>query len=348
MILVSLRDLQFRRRRFVVAIAGTSVVLALTLVLAGVSSSFVNEARRSTQALHAQSWVVPEGSSGPFMSSATLPASLAADLQARTGAPAAPLVVLRSSVVVHGATEEINVLGVPVGSFAEPPLRDGRFPRGSGEVTVDDLLGPRVGDTLSIAGTEVVVVGRTHGLSYRANVPSIYVPLADAQALGYGGADLASAIVTSAAVDRVGPGFTILRDADVEKDLLGPLESPRQTIQMVLGILWLVAVMIVGSVVYLSALDRVRDFAVFKAMGADDRSVLSGLVVQSLLLSGIAYLIGSALSRVLAPLLPMQAEISGFTYVVLAGVAFLVAVLSSLAAVRRALSIDPALAFGGA
>lgn len=347
MILVSLRDLQFRRRRFVVAIAGTSVVLALTLVLAGVSSSFVNEARRTTKAFHAGAWIVPLGSSGPFMSSATLPAAMVADVSARTGAPAAALAVLRSSVAVGGSTEEINVLGVEPGSFVDPPVHEGRAPAKPGEVTADDLLGAHVGDVLSISGREVTVVGRTHGLSYRANVPSVYVPLAEAQEMGYGGAPLATTIVSEREVTAP-DGFVALHDPEVQTDLLGPLESPRQTILMVLGILWVVAVMIVGSVVYLSALDRVRDFAVFKAMGAPDRSVLSGLLAQSLLLSGVAYAIGSALSRVLAPLLPMQAEISGLTYVGLAGIAIAVAVLSSLAAVRRALSVDPALAFGGA
>jgi putative ABC transport system permease protein len=70
-------------------------------------------------------------------------------------------------------------------------------------------------------------------------------------------------------------------------------------------------------------------------------------VLQALLLTSIAYAIGSGLSRFLAPLMPMQTEISGLTYVVLAGVALVVAVVASLAGVRRAISVDPALAFGG-
>jgi putative ABC transport system permease protein len=106
--------------------------------------------------------------------------------------------------------------------------------------------------------------------------------------------------------------------------------------------------MIIGSAVYLSALDRVRDFAVFKAMGAADRSVLSGLLAQSLLLCLLAYAFGTLLSFGLAPLLPIPSEVPSFAYVGLAIVATAVAGLSSVAGARRALSVDPALAFGGA
>lgn len=347
MILVSLRDLQFRRRRFFVAIAGTSLVLGLTLVLAGVSSTFVNEARRTTAAFHAQGWVLPDGVEGPFLSSATLPAALADQITAETGVPAVPVAVLHGTVDVHGTPKQTNIFGVPPGTFAAPPVREGRAPTSSGELVVDDQLGLGVGDELEVAGHQVVVVGRTHGLSYAASVPNSYVILSDAQLLGFGGEALATTIVTSRPITPPA-GYVSRSNDEVRADVLAPLKNPRQTINAVLGLLWLVAAMIIGSVVYLSALDRVRDFAVFKAMGAGDRAVLSGLLTQSFLLCGIAYIIGVVLSRVLGPVLPMPAEISNLAYVALAGVAVLVALLSSLAAVRRALSVDPALAFGGA
>ncbi len=348
MLLVSLRDLQYRRRRFAVGIAGTSLVLALTLILAGVSASFANEARRTTEAFGAASWVVPAGVTGPFMSSATLPATLADELAAATGSPAAAVAILRATVPVSGEDAEVNLLGVPPGSFADPPVDEGRAPRAAGEAAVDDLLDADIGDVLTINGQSVAVVGRTHGLSFRAGVPNIYVPLADAQALGYRGAQLATTIATQRALPVLGAGYTVLTDDDVVDDLLEPLASPRQTISMILGLLWLVAAMIVGSIVYLSSLDRVRDFAVFKAMGATDRALFGGIMAQALLISLAAYVVGVGLSQLLKPLLPMPAEIAGSAYALLAVVAVVVALVSSLAGVRRAVSVDPALAFGGA
>ncbi|HJR26447.1 MAG TPA: ABC transporter permease [Acidimicrobiales bacterium] len=343
---MSLRDLQFRRRRFVVGIAGTSVVLALTLILAGVSSSFVNEVRRTTEAFNAASWVIPDGSTGPFLSSETMPASVADELRA-AGADAVPVALIRGSLPIEGDPTDVNLIGVPPGTFADPPVVEGRGPRRAGEIVVDDQLGLDVGEDVELNGRPVVVVGRTDGLSYAAGVPSAYVVLPLAQEIGYRSAPLASTVITSEPLTDVPEGFHFIDDEAVKDDLIEPVTQARQTIYMVAGLLWLVAAMIIGSIVYLSSLDRGRDFAVYKAIGATDRSLLTGIVLQALLLTGFAYAIGSGLSRVLAPLLPMQTEISGLTYVVLAGVAVVVAALASLAGVRRAVTADPALAFGG-
>jgi putative ABC transport system permease protein len=347
MLTVSLRDLQFRRRRFVVAIAGTSLVLGLTLVLAGVSSSFENEAHRTVDAFHAQTWIVPKGVKGPLITSATLSAEVAAQIEAATGARAVPVAVLHGAVDIGGESQQINVMGVPPGSFAQPPLHDGRQAEHPGEVVVDTLVEKQLGETLHLASANLKVVGRTKGLSYTAGTPTVYVTLDQAQRGGFNGSNLASTVLVDRKV-AAPDGLDALTNGQVLADILKPLDSPRQTINMVLGLLWIVAAMIIGSVVYLSALDRVRDFAVFKAMGASDRAVLSGLLAQSVLLCALAYLIGVALSQVLGPVMPMAAEISSTAYVQLAVVAAIVAVVASLAAVRRALSVDPALAFGGA
>ena len=47
MLRVTLRDLQWRRRRFVIAIVGTSLVFAMTLVLTGLSNGFREEANNT-------------------------------------------------------------------------------------------------------------------------------------------------------------------------------------------------------------------------------------------------------------------------------------------------------------
>ena len=347
MILVSLRDLQFRRRRFVVGIVGTSVVLALTLILAGVSSSFVNEVRRTTEAFGATSWVIPDGATGPFLSSETLPAGLADQIRT-TGVEAVPVALIRGSLPIDGDPTDVNLIGVPPGTFADPPVVEGRAPRRTGEIVVDELLGVDVGERLQLNGRPVSVVGRTDGLSFAAGVPSAYVVLPLAQEIGFRSAPLASTVITQTPLDDVPAGFHVIDDDAVVDDLIEPIAQARQMIFMVAALLWLVAAMIVGSIVYLSSLDRARDFAVFKAIGATDRSLLTGIVLQALLLSGVAYVIGAALSRVLVPMVPLRTEISSLSYVALAGVAVVVAALASLAGVRRAIAVDPALAFGGA
>ncbi len=48
--IAALRDLQWRRRRFLIAVLGTALVLSMTLVLAGLSAAFVNEVDRTMTA----------------------------------------------------------------------------------------------------------------------------------------------------------------------------------------------------------------------------------------------------------------------------------------------------------
>jgi putative ABC transport system permease protein len=72
----------------------------------------------------------------------------------------------------------------------------------------------------------------------------------------------------------------VLSDAQAQADLERPLASGTQSIAFINALLWLVAAGIIGSIVYLSALERQREFAVLKATGAANRSLLTGLALQ--------------------------------------------------------------------
>jgi putative ABC transport system permease protein len=105
--------------------------------------------------------------------------------------------------------------------------------------------------------------------------------------------------------------------------------------------------LIVGSVVYLSALERLRDFAVFKAIGAPTRSILAGLALQAVVVALLAAALGVALSRLLEPLFPVTVVVPTRAYLALPVIAIVIALLASVAGLRRAVTVDPALAFGG-
>jgi putative ABC transport system permease protein len=53
------------------------------------------------------------------------------------------------------------------------------------------------------------------------------------------------------------------------------------------------------------------------------------------------------LAQVLPPLVPISVEIPSASYVALLVTAVVVGMLGSIAGLRRALAVDPALAFGG-
>ena len=56
--------------------------------------------------------------------------------------------------------------------------------------------------------------------------------------------------------------------------------------------LWIVAACIIASVLYLQAMERTRDFAVFKATGTSTMAIGMGLALQAVVLSLAAALAG--------------------------------------------------------
>ena len=99
--------------------------------------------------------------------------------------------------------------------------------------------------------------------------------------------------------------------------------------------------------IYLSALERQRDFAVMKAMGTSTWSLLAGLLAQSVLIALVAALLASGLQVLLVPFFPLPVVIPPATFLTLPLLAVGVAVVASLGALRQAVKVEPALAFAG-
>src|SRR5687767_15100809 len=113
--MIALRDLQWRRRRFIIAVLATALVFALTLLLSGAGSGLRNEAAAIVDTVGVDAWVVPDGTSGPFTASSALPTAVADEVAAAPGVRAAdPLVFLRGTVG-EDDQRDVNVIGYTTG-----------------------------------------------------------------------------------------------------------------------------------------------------------------------------------------------------------------------------------------
>jgi putative ABC transport system permease protein len=131
------------------------------------------------------------------------------------------------------------------------------------------------------------------------------------------------------------------------EDSLRPLQSGISSIGSSRTFLWVIAAIIIGAVVYLSTLERVRDFAVLKAVGASSRDLFLGLAAQSVVVALVSAALAAVLAQLLAPLFPLTIAIPWTAYALLPVVALVVGLLASLVGLRKAITVDPALAFGG-
>ena len=347
--IITVRDLQYRARQFAIAVAGAGLVFAVTLILTGMSAGFRHEARSIVGAMDADAWVVPRGVTGPFTAQTTMPASLAGRLQARRDVLEAHPLAEFSHVAAlpDGSRKNIDVLGHDIGQLGDPQWGRGTARPRPGEAVVDERLGVHAGDRIMIGSRRLRVAAVVHDRTYYAGVPVVFLDLREAQRIGFEGRPLASAILTRGTPHPAPRGLSVRTNADARADLLTPMDGARTAIDLIRVIMWIVAAVIIAAVTYVSALERVRDFAVLKAVGGSSRTLALSLAVQAVLASLLAALLGTGLAQILAPAFPMPVVIERSVYLALPLIAVVVGVVASLTALRRAVRVDPALAFAG-
>jgi putative ABC transport system permease protein len=345
---ITLRNIQFRRRQFLIAVVGTALVFGMALLVTGIREGFETEADNMLAGMGGDHWVIRAGASGPFTGFAPVEARLADELAKLPGVRKADPITLFPQTVGEGKdARTLNVIGHREGGFGDPPLVAGRAAVAEGEAIVDKELDLALGQPFAMSGRPFKVVGLVEGRTYFAGTPTAFVRLADAQALLRSG-PLATAIVMAGRPTASVAGLKVLSRAEVKADLLKPMHDAAQSINNVRLLLWLVAAIIVGAVMYMSALERVRDFAVLKAVGASSRVLVVGLATEAIIACLASAALAVGVARLLRPTIPLPVSFTADAYVFLPIVAVIVGVLASLSGVRRAVRTDPAAAFAGA
>ncbi len=191
----TLRDLQWRRRRFLIALTGTALVFAMSLVMSGLAASVSLETTRALDTLGADVWIVQEGASGPFTAFSPIPATDAEAVAGVEGITRADPIIYIHQTIGDEPTD-INLFGVVKGGIGEPTVKKGRELRSSGEAIVDASLGLDVGDTFTMNGAEWDVVGVSKRTTINGGISTVFISLEDAQQLTRLG-PIASAIVAT-------------------------------------------------------------------------------------------------------------------------------------------------------
>jgi putative ABC transport system permease protein len=348
MLLAALRDMQWRSRRLVIAIISTGLVFAMTLVLTGLANGFRVEAERTVDSMGVDAFVVKAGAAGPFLGATPFAQVDVARVAAEPGVvAAAPLATAASTIREGTSARNATAFGAPPHGPGMPQVSEGQAPTTPDEVEVSSTLGKHIGEDLQVGARTLRIVGIVPNATALAKTPCIFLTTEGLQQLAYNGQPMITSIGIIGTPRQLPDGYqTVNRTAGVN-DLLRPLKVAVGAITIVAFLLWIVAVLIVGSLVYLSALERLRDFAVFKAIGVPTRSILAGLALQAVVVALLAAALGVVLAQLLAPLFPMIVVVPTSAYLALPLIAIAIGLLASIAGLRRAVAVDPALAFGG-
>jgi putative ABC transport system permease protein len=207
---------------------------------------------------------------------------------------------------------------------------------------VDATSGAAVGDEVRLDDATFTVVGITKDTTVIAGLVGVFLPLDAARDALFGGVPVTSAVLLDAEPSSIPAGTQVLTSDEVALDGRTSLDQAVASVDLVRALLWAVAAINIGAVIYLSALERGRDFAVLKAIGGRNRQLAGSLALQAVLVAD------ALLQLVIAPQFPLTVRVPTSAYLTIPLAAVAVALLAGWAGMRKVSRADPATAFGGA
>lgn len=142
--------------------------------------------------------------------------------------------------------------------------------------------------------------------------------------------------------------YRAMTTAEQEDVLAGNvIERARQQIMLFRIILLIVSTVIIALIIFTMTMEKTRDIATLKIIGAPNLKIGSLIMQESLSLGLLGYLFGALLISLTYDYFPRRVAVLAFDQYVLFGIVMVICVLASLVGIRRALAIDPTTAMGG-
>ncbi|MCO6411456.1 MAG: ABC transporter permease [Thiogranum sp.] len=372
------RDIRHKLGRFLLTCVGLGLLLGVVLSMIGIYRGMVDDALVLARTPGADIWVVESGTRGPFAESSRIPGNTREAVARIAGVTAAGSVTYQAAETRRaGRTLRLYVVGYEPGRPGGPrTLTDGRpISRSHYELIADARSGFLLGDRVRLGRDDFSVVGISRGQVNNAGDPVVYMTLNDAQRLqfelapaaarreavrrpGTTDTDVVNAVVAVVA-DTVAPEavaeslrrwkhLTAMTQAEQEHLLLSSVVAKaRKQIGLFTLILLTVSAVIIALIIYTMTLDKMREIATLKLIGAPDRTIIGMIVSQALAMGGIGFASGAAIIIAVKDHFPRRVLLQPEDGLLLALVVLLVCLLASGLGVRLALRIDAAQALGG-
>jgi putative ABC transport system permease protein len=377
---LALADIRHALGRFLLTCVGLGLLMAVALSMVGIYQGVVAEALALSRSLRADLWVVEAGTRGPFAEASRLPGDIREAVQRVAGVAAAGSITLRTA---EARTERgllrVQVMGYEPGRPGGPAgIASGRGLGGARyEMVADQRSGLALGATVMLGNDRHLyhVVGTTRGLVSSGGDPLIFVQLRDSQDLQFklsppaarraqaAEAGAGSTDTVNAVIARLHPGadpdavadtvrrwkhLTALTDAEQANLLMrSVVNRARVQLGMFTVVLLFVSAVIIALIIYTMTMDKVREIATLKLIGAPDRMIVGLVMQQALLLGGAGYLAAVALVFSVRDFFPRAVALGAAEIAIMAAVIATICLLGSLLSIRAAMRIEPQQALGG-
>ncbi len=372
------RDIRHNLGRFLLTCFGLSLLLGVVLSMIGIYRGLVEDALTVARTPRADVWVVESGTRGPFAESSRMPGYTREAIARLEGVIDAGSVTYQSVETHHrGEKLRLYVIGYEPGRPGGPDrLAKGRsIGRSHYEMIADQRAGLSLADRVRLGRHIFTVVGLTDDQVSSSGDPVIYITLRDSQKLQF---ELAPPAARREIARGVGPGETNTINAVIARSMPNAsadnvaeaarrwkhlaavtqvgqekiltrsvVDRARKQIGLFTALLLMVSAVIIALIIYTMTMDKRREIATLKLIGAPDGAIIGLIVQQALAMGIIGFGFGAMLISAIKDYFPRRVILQPEDGLALAAAVVLVCVLASGLGVRFALKIDPATALGG-
>ena len=375
---LALRDIRHNLGRFVLTCIGLSLLLGVVMSMIGIYRGLVAESLTLVRSPAVDVWVVEAETRGPFAEASRIPGDTREAIARINGIIDSGAVTYQSiEAEQRGKKSRFYLVGYELNRPGGPPhIVEGRpIGRSRFEMVADAKTGLRVGDRIKLGRSTFHVVGLTSSQVSSGGDPVVFVTLRNSQKLqfdlspaaarretarGTAGANLD---IVNAVIARVTPNMPVANIVHVverwkhltalsqeqQETILSRsvVERARRQIGLFTSILLIVSTVIIALIIYTLTIDKLKEIATLKLIGAPDRTIIGLIVQQSLAMGVIGFGIGASLIGLAKDAFPRRVLLEIQDVIALGAIVLIVCLLASGLGVRVALKVDPATALGG-
>ncbi|EUJ41707.1 ABC transporter permease [Brochothrix campestris] len=364
------KEISRNKMRFVMIGLIILLITWLVFILSGLGNGLSTLNAATIKNLPASHLVYQAEAEHKF-SKSLITATKVAEIEKQPGVKrATPLGTSIASVINESQKDDkktdITLMGIIPGSFIEPEVVEGKaLTANKRDIIVDASIkeaGYKLGDTIQLSGfkRDYKIVGFVKGETFN-HLPTIIYNITEWRDYRFTtpGSDdgvkaAANAIVvdtTSAfsaeAVEKKVKDTEVVTRAQAVQAMPGYAEE-NGTILMMLAFLIVISAFVIGVFFFVITMQKVNQFGVMKAIGANNRFISRMIISQVSIISLISIVAGIALTYLTALVFPagMPFALDIKMIVLYAVLLFIISVLSSVFSVRKILKIDPLIALG--
>lgn len=365
---LAINNLLADRARLGISIGGIALAIVLILMINGIFAGSEEHAVAYIKNQPADYWIMQKGVANMHMSSSILPPDLVDQVNDIEGVLKAVGLLYASGTVDLGETQLYSYIfavdrNVPFGGPWD-------LAAGSEDLAIDEIIldkdlsnryGLGIGDQVGVFGQELTIAGLSEGTLGIATSVTFVNKQALASVMGVSPQSASYILVkpeegadSEALANRIKyqfPRTTLLDQQEfIENDKEMIQQMRADIIRAMNTISYIVGILVIGLTIYTATLERAREYAVLKAIGAKMRHLILVVILQaytSSILGGFLGLgIAAGLAAVISQVFPEMLVLLERDYIARQlPVLVLVTGVAALIPLRRIKKLDPLIVF---